>query len=210
MKNLIYLLTIIALISSCGLTSKYKSGQHAVFAKLLTNDEIAEINRNGEIYRYINFNHPGFMYGTLRIIKTQNPNVFNFVEVGDWFVSSETRDKYGFFKIATLDTVKYDSLGNILSRVSYDMSRDGFNLVYSCYGRIDENGFTQSVKRFINKVLTDEYSSKVIDYIDPKSDIQKNKIPFGVDKHYYLDGTLAYIKTYDTNGKLISEEKYRR
>ena len=37
---------------------------------------------------------------------------------------------------------------------------------------------------------------------------QKNKIPFGTDKGYYPDGHLAYVRSYDANGRLISEEKH--
>ena len=39
--------------TSCGLVSKYPSGQHSVYAKMLTQSDKEQINRKGEISKDI-------------------------------------------------------------------------------------------------------------------------------------------------------------
>ena len=53
---------------------------------LSTEDKYA-IQQRGEIIRQIEFNDPArhsLLRGKLRILKTEDPQAYNFVEVGEW------------------------------------------------------------------------------------------------------------------------------
>lgn len=86
MKRLLIIGTAL-LFAACGLVSKYPNGQHATYAKMLTAEEKDLIRQKGEIVKDIEFNKPasnGLLKGTLRIIRTDDPDIFNFIEIGQW------------------------------------------------------------------------------------------------------------------------------
>ena len=64
------------------------------------------------------------------------------------------------------------------------------------------------MKVYENGILVAEHTRNVLNYLEPKSDLHKDKIPFGTDKGYHRDGKLAYVRSYDDKGKLVAEKKY--
>ena len=208
MRTFSYVIILGFTFFSCGLTSRYEDNQHSVFARLLTENDRNEIRTNGEIYKYVNSSD--FAKSALRIIKTDKSDLFNFVEIGDWVINSSSQNRSGLINFQSIDSITYDSLGNALRRVIYDETKNGLQLTNMWTGSLEKDGFIQHMKVYENKILRTEYSRRVLNYLEPKSDLQKKKIPFGVEKGYLLDGTLGIVRTYDQNGKLINEEKYGR
>lgn len=171
------------------------------------------IQETGEITRQIEFNDPArhcLLRGKLRILKTEDPHAFNFVEVGEWVNHGHYSNADETIDLEFRDSVVYDENGNTISRRTYQKHGDVFQMKEDWSSELVEGRFLQHVKTYENGALIAEYTRNVLNYLEPKSDLQKNKIPFGTDKGYYPDGKLAYIKSYDNNGNLISEKKLAR
>jgi len=211
-KNLLIIWTGV-IITSCGLVSKYQNGQHSVYAKMLTQTDKEQINENGEITKDIELGNPvdnGLLKGTLRIMKTENEEVFNFIEVGQWIEHGRYGNSGQLHNIESRDTITYDNNGNTVLRRVYDKQDGVFRMTNDWTSEIISGSFIQHFKVYNKGILIADYSKKVLDSSNPKSDLQKRKISVGTDKGYYQNGKLAYIKTYDQEGKLVSEEKYGR
>ena len=180
---------------------------------MLTADDKNAIQQSGEITRQIEFNDPAshrLLKGKLRILKTENPHTLNFVEIGEWIsqgcypISGQSNE------LEFRDRLVYDENGNALSRRKYEKHGEQFQIREEWTSEFVEGRFLQHVKIYEEGVLVAEYTRNVLNYSEPKSDLQKNKIPFGTDKVYYPNGNLAYVMSYDDNGQLIVEEKHKR
>ena len=199
--------------TSCGLVSKYQSAQHSEYAKVLSQAEKDQINLSGEITKDIELGNPAtesLLKGTLRIIRTERPDVFNFVEIGQWINHGRYGNSGQMHNIEFRDTIVYDNDGNTLSRRVYDRQDGTYKMTNDWSSEIIQDFFVQHFKVYDKGILRAEYSRKVVDYLVPKSDLEKIKIPVGIDKGYFQNGKLGYIKTYDQEGKLVSEGKYER
>lgn len=180
---------------------------------MLSTDDKDAIQQRGEITRQIEFNDPArnsLLKGKLRILKTDDHQTLNFVEVGEWvshgqYASSSQKNRLEF-----RDSLVNDENGNTLSRRIYEKHGEQFQVKEEWSSELIEGRFLQHMKVYDAGVLVAEYTRNVLNYLEPKSDLQKNKIPFGTDKGYYPDGHLAYVRSYDANGVLISEEKLAR
>lgn len=211
LRKLCWLMSVMTISVSCALTSKYSDNQHAAFARMLSAEEKSEINETGEITQNAEFgsSSPGFVLrGKYRILKTKDPTVFNFVEVGRWITHSESPQRRFTHPIQFRDTTIYDTLGNILNRVVYDLVESDYKKTNEWTSSMEGGNFIQHVKAYNNDTLRAEYSRKVLDYKKPMSDRLKRKVPAGAEKTYRSDGTLWREKTYNPSGKLISEKKY--
>ena len=167
------------------------------------------IRQRGEITRRIEFNDPAshcLLQGNLRILKTENPKSFNFVEVGEWVRQGHHSNSSEMNSLEFRERLVNDENGNTISRRIYEKHGDAFEIKEEWSSELIEGRFLQHVKAYENGVLVNEYTRKVLNYLEPKSDLKKDKIPFGTDKGYYPDGKLAYMRSYDDNGRLISEE----
>ena len=209
------LLTIWAglVITSCGLVSKYQSGQHSIYAKMLTQRDKDQINENGEITKDIELGNRAdneLLKGTLRIIKTDNQKVFNFIEIGQWINHGRYASSGREHNVEFRDTITYDNNGNTVLRHVFDKQDGIFRMTNDWTSEMINGSFIQHFKVYHKGILVEDYSKKVLNPSNPKSDLQKKKILIGVDKGYYSNGKLAFIKTYDQEGKLVSEEKYGR
>ena len=176
---------------------------------LSTQDKDA-IQQGGEITRQIEFNDPArhsLLKGKLRILKTENPQAFNFVEVGEWVRHGHHSNSGEMSSLEFRDRLINDENGNTVSRRIYEKHGDVFEMKEDWSSELIEGRFLQHIRAYENGVLVAEYTRNVLNYLEPKSDLQKDKIPFGTDKGYYPDGNLAYVRSYDDNGKLISEER---
>jgi hypothetical protein len=177
---------------------------------MLSTEDKDAIRQSGEITRRIEFNDPAshcLLQGNLRILKTENPKSYNFVEVGEWVRQGHHSNSIEMDSLEFRERLVYDENGNTLSRRIYEKHGDVFEMKEDWSSELIDGRFLQHVKAYENGVLVREYTRNVLDYLEPKSDVKKNKIPFGTDTGYYLDGRLAYTRRYDDNGKLISEEK---
>jgi hypothetical protein len=177
---------------------------------MLSIEDKAAIQRSGEITRQIEFNDPArhsLLKGKLRILKTENPQTFNFVEVGEWV----SHGQHVSSKEAThqfRESVVYDDNGNTVSRRIYEKHGAAFQIKEEWSSEMVEGRFLQHVKVYEDGHIVAEYTRNVLNYMEPKSDSQKDKIPFGTDKVYYPDGHLAFTRSYDNNGKLIGEKNH--
>jgi|GEM_PF-2931294 hypothetical protein len=205
-RNLIIIVTV-GLLTSCGLTSKYQNAQHSVYAKMLTTDEMNTINQKGEITRDIEFNDPNdnrLLKGKLRILKTDRQDVFNFVEIGEWIDHGRLGNSGKYHNLEYRDTTFNDNLGNSISRVVYDKDKQNkFSLGERWTSKPQGDSFIRHIEIFKDRVLISEYDLKLQDFNNPKSDIQKKKIPTGTRKDYSPSGQLISTKTFDNNGQLI-------
>ena len=178
---------------------------------MLSTADKAAIQRSGEITRQIEFNDPArhnLLRGTLRIIKTEDPKTFNFVEVGEWVNHGHYSNSDETIDLEFRDSVVYDENGNTVSRTLYQKHNDVFQKKEDWTSEINEGRFLQHVKIYENGILAAEYTRNVLNYLEPKSDLLKNKVPFGTDKSYFPNGKLQSAKSYDINGELISEVKH--
>lgn len=178
---------------------------------MLSSEDKNAIQQSGEIIRQIEFNDPArhsILRGKLRIIKTENPQNFNFVEVGEWISHGQYSDANQSDRHEFRDNVVYDENGNALSRHIYERHDGQFQMKEDWTSEVVDGRFLQHVKVYENGVLVAEYTKNVLDYLVPKSDPKKRKIPFGTDRGYYSDGKLAFVRNYDNNGELISEVKH--
>ena len=178
---------------------------------MLTAKDKYAIEQTGEITRQIEFNDPArhcLLRGKLRILKTEDPQTLNFVEVGEWVYhghrsSSDQPDAHEF-----RDSLLYDEHGNTLSRRIYEKHGEQFQIKEQWSSELIDGRFLQHMKVYENGILVAEYTRNVVNYLEPKSDLQKDKVPFGTDKGYHHDGTLAYVRSYNDEGKLVAEKKY--
>lgn len=202
------------LATACGLVSKYADGQHRVYAEMLTAKEKEQISRTGEITKDIEFNNPTsntILKGTLRVIRTDDPDIFNFVEIGQWINHSRISSSGKYHNREFRDTIVSDNLGNILSRAIYYNDRDDrYVLGERWTSKKGNNSFIRHVKIFNNNVLISEFDMKIIDFNAPKSGLQKQGVIIGIRKDYSASGQLVSTKTFDENGKLIREERQVR
>src|SRR5688500_12294098 len=121
-KMLVIIIWTGIMTTSCGLVSKYPSGQHAVYSKMLTQVDKDQISQKGEMSKDIVLGTSGdndLLKGTLRILKTDNPDVYNFVEIGQWINYGRLGNSGKYHNLEYKDTTVNDNLGNSLSRVVY-------------------------------------------------------------------------------------------
>ena len=216
MKNYPVILFIGLLISSCALTRNYQNPQHVVYARMLTPDEKILINRKGEIIRNIELYDPldqslwhGMLKGTLRILKTENPEVFNFIEIGQWVTLTRATGQM-MTNYHVRDTILNDSLGNTLSRMSYHEDQLGkYSLKKKCTSKTIDHQFIQHFEIFTDTALVEEFDMKILDHDLPKSDSRKRKIMIGT-YNIYNDGEIAWTRIYDCDGNKIKESKRER
>jgi hypothetical protein len=176
---------------------------------MLTAKDKYAIEQTGEITRQIEFNDPArhcLLRGKLRILKTEVPQTFNFVEVGEWVYHGHRSGELDTHEFR--DSLLYDEHGNTLSRRIYEKHGEQFLIKEQWNSELIDGRFLQHMKMYENGVLVAEYTRNVLNYLEPKSDTQKDKIPFGTDKGYHHDGTLAYVRSYNDDGQLIAEKKY--
>lgn len=214
MRNFTITFIIIAIKASCGLVSKYPNGQHSIYAKMLTQSDKAEINQKGEITKDIELGNPGddsLLKGTLRIMKTNDPDLFNFIQIGQWIDHGRLGNSGKVHNLEFRDTIVYDNSGNILSRVVYYKNKP---TEYSLGERwtIEEvdSYFVRHIKQYKDNILISEYDRKLLEFNIPKSDFQKKTILIGTRNDYSSKGQLISRKIYNNNGELLKEEKYGR
>lgn len=195
------------MITSCGLVSKYQSGQHSVYAKMLTQADKVQINQKGEITKDIELGtsaNDDLLKGTLRIMRTDNPDIYNFVETGQWINHGKLGNSGKYHNLEFKDSTVNDNLGNSLSRIVYYKDKPNeFILGERWTSKQQGETFIRHVEIFKGKVLIIEYDLKLLDFKTPKSDSQKKKIPIGIRKDYSPSGQLISTKTFDDKGRLI-------
>ncbi|AYB34158.1 hypothetical protein [Chryseolinea soli] len=213
MKNYSVILFVALFAGACAMTRKYQDPQHAIYARMLTPDEKNEINRTGEITKNIELYDPmdknlwhGMLKGTLRILKTENPEVFNFVEIGIWVTLTRPKGQITT-NYRVKDSTENDRQGNTLSKVRYyEGQAETYYLEKKCTSKMIDQQFIQHVEVFMDTALVMEYNMRVLDYGTPKSDSQKQKIVVGMYNEYFK-GKLVRTKVYDNDGNLILESK---
>jgi hypothetical protein len=204
-------LTIVFFITtSCGLVKSDQRALHDQYSGILTTEDKRVIAETGELFKDIEHDDVGrnvFIKGRLRILKTEQDGIFNFVKVGEWIDHARYGNSGSYHDLEFRDTLTYDNNGNTIRRTVYDKKYGTFQMTNNWTGEIVNDLFVQRMKVYDKGILIAEYSRRVVDHLTPKSDLEKNKIPYGEDKEY-RDGKVSRVKTYDTNGKLVSDEKY--
>jgi hypothetical protein len=212
MKTYLGIIVVLSITTSCGLVTRNDRAVHNQYSNILTDEDKEIITETGELYKDIELDDPDrhvFLKGRFRILKTDQEGIFNFVEVGQWIDHSRYGNSGSYHNLEFRDTLTYDSNGNTTRRAVYDKKYGTFQLTNSWTGEIVNGSFIQQMKVYDKGLLISEYSRKIVNYLTPKSDLQKTKIPFGEEKAY-RDGKLIRVKIYDTNGKIVSDEKYGR
>ena len=214
MRKILIIIWIGGMTTSCGLVSKYQSAQHQVYAKMLSQTDKEQINQKGETTKHIELGNAAddsLLKGTLRIIKTDNPDIFNFVEIGQWINHGRLGNSGKYHNLEFKDTTVNDSLGNSLSRVAYYKDRNSEYLLGERWTTKQiNNPPIRHVEIFKDRVLISEYDLKLVDFGKARSDIQKEKIKFGTRNDYSPGGQPISKTTYDENGNVLSEERYGR
>lgn len=171
---------------------------------MLSQADKEQINQRGEISKDVELGTSkdiDLLKGTLRILKTDKSNVFNFVEVGQWINHGRLGNSGKYHNLEFKDTTINDNLGNSISRVVYYKDEPN-EYVLGERWTLKESAI-RHVEIFRDKILIREYDLKLKDFNNPMSDIQKRKIPIGTRKDYSSSGQLISTKTFDDNGQLI-------
>ncbi len=209
--QLVFILLGLAL-SGCGLFSRYKSNQHGVYARSLSQAEKDRINAEGEIRKDIawgSVSQNSFLKVTLRIMKTDRAHVFKFVEIGEWIEHARLGNDGPYHYHEVRDTAMNDERGNTLSRVVYYKDKSNiYTLGERWTSTVTESSFIRHIKVFDKGTLVRQYDEKQIDFKELKSDRQKTRINIGVRKEYLQSGELASIIHYDDNGVIVKKEKF--
>lgn len=181
---------------------------------MLTPEERDIINKRGELIKSIELANPkdaSLLKGTLRILKTDKQDFYNFVEIGQWINHSRLGNSGKYHNLEFKDTTNNDNLGNTTFRVIYYRDNmDEFTLGERWTSTKDHNSFIRHIEIFKNEFIISEYDVKITDFNTPKSDRQKKGVVIGTRKDYSASGQLVSTKTSDENGKLIKEETYGR
>jgi len=207
----IFLTAVVLAAMPFRLFSNYQDAQPSTYTKMLSTDDKDAIQQRGEITRQIVFNDPArhsLLKGKLRILKTEDPQTFKFVEVGEWVSHGHHVNFLQSNDFEFRDKLLYDENGNTLSRRIYEKHGESFQVKEEWSSEVKEGRFLQHVKVYEDGVVAEEYTWRVKNYLEPMSDSQKDKIHFGTDRVYYPDGKVAYVRSYNDDGKLISEEKF--
>jgi hypothetical protein len=208
-----FIITIASLLTtSCGLVISNPRALHNQYSGILTDEDKKLITERGELFKDLEHDDPGrhvYVKGRLRILKTDQEGIFNFVKVGQWIDHGRYGNSGSYHNLEFRDTLTYDYNGNTTRRTVYDKKYGSFQMTDLWTGEIVDDIFIQKMSVYDKGILIAEYSRKIINYLTPKSDLDKTKIPFG-DEKAYKDGELIRVKTYDSHGKLVSDEKYGR
>jgi hypothetical protein len=163
-KNLLIAITLF-ITTSCGLVMSDQRLLHNQYVGLLTHEEKNVIRETGEIFKDLEYNDADkHMYskGTLRILKTDKENIFNFVKVGEWIDHGRYGNSGSYHNLEFRDTLTYDSNGNTTRRKVYDKKYGDFQMTHSWTGELANNSFIQKMKVYDKGILAIEYSMKIV------------------------------------------------
>ena len=174
--------------TSCGLVKSDQRILHDQYAGILTTEDKRILAEIGELFKNVEHNDPErnvFIKGRLRVLKTEQDGIINFVKVGQWIDHARYGNSGSYHNLEFRDTLTYDNNGNTTRRIVYDKKYGTFQMTESWTGEIVNEKFIQRMSVYDKGILIAEYSRKVVDYLTPKSDLEKNKIPYGEDKELY-------------------------
>lgn len=117
-----FVLPIIILLSQCALLDGYKDNTHAMYAKMLTSNEIQKLLEGDTIEKTID---KPYMNGKLLVYHLGNER-YNFIEIGKWdehFITLQNGAKREIMR-----TTEYDNYGNVRKRVVYEINKKTQNL----------------------------------------------------------------------------------
>lgn len=212
MRTGLQFLIVVFITTSCGLVKSNQRALHDQYSGILTTEDKRVLAQTGELFKDIEHDDPSrnvFVKGRLRILKTEHDGIFNFVKVGQWIDHGCYGNSGSYHNLEFRDTLTYDNNGNTTRRMVYDRKYGTFQMIESWTAEMVNGQFIQRMSVYDKGILIAEYSRKIIDFLTPKPDLEKNKIPYGEDKEY-KNGKVSRVKTYDTNGKIISDEQYGR
>lgn len=166
------LLIIIIFLTTCALFDGYKDNTHAMYARMLTSEEIQKLHERDTIEKTINTNS---LNGRLLVLNL-GYGKFNFVEIDKWeehFTSSE----YGEIVMTT----EYDDYGNIRKRLVQKISKktQGSSNIEEWRSdliNVDNDTVLIQFRKSIQKNQTYYTVFKVINFQTLQSDRLKEKI----------------------------------
>jgi hypothetical protein len=149
------------------------------------------------------------MKGTLRILKTDGSNSLSYIPINRWIYSGSYPTIIGTGRISFRDTVTYDSLGNIIKSVSYTGKNNKFKLHDRTISQYKDSLYIEYREYLKDNKVRRSFSNRIADFNIPQAYDNKTKVLIEMRKNY-KNGKIKVKQTYDTNGKLITSEKYKR
>jgi hypothetical protein len=208
----IYKVTIIGLLLLLQtLVVPGQGSTNTFYNQLLTTQDKRIISKDGRMIKDVELNDLSTAYllkGKLMIFKSNDPDHFAFVEVGEWVTHSTTTGVLVPKRL--IDTTNYDNLGNITFSVRYYKQKSGFELSKRITKKISGIKFIQHVEYFRDGALVQDLDTQVIEHDTLKPDGEKLKKPIGTWNEYNRKGHLKLRRVFDDSGNLLKEEKYAR
>ena len=131
---------------------------------MLSTEDKHAIQQRGEIIRQIEFNDPArhsLLKGKLRILKTEDPQTYNFVEVGEWVSHGHYANSGKQMTLSSEISLVYDENGNTLSRRIYQKHGEQFEVKEDWSSEVINGRFLQHMKVYEDGVLVAEYTRNV-------------------------------------------------
>ncbi len=211
MKTVFYNLVLLLFIILGHQSVHGQYGYGLPFDKLVNEKTKDIVNQTGETFEHIDLINETKNYvlrGTLRVLKTAEPNEFNYLQIGKWIYHGMF-PRMVFGKIIFKDTTEFDSAGNVINKVYYDTKTRDLSLKRKWTSEFKDGIFTQHIETFKNNTLETSLTMRIVDFNILKNELNKVKVPIGSSIEY-RDGKVKTIRDYDNEGKLTGVKKYER
>ena len=210
-----FMLVLSYFMPSCALLDRYKSNQHAIYHKTLTEVHKTEIAKfdSIELQYYGGFeNHTE--KGTLLVTKHNKRNKYNFVERGLWKeVPFEYLDTTENLIISR--TKRYDQYGNLREKETYASFRGGKgvhrnDVWISEIKAIDgDTILVQHIKNyFTDGQVSHQLSVAIPEYKKMRSDYLKTKYKVGWEYEYDRDGSVTDSTMYELSDGVTKQNYF--
>lgn len=142
-----------------------------------------KVRQSGEAFEYVDAVSKNFaMRGTLRILRTEDPNKLNYVPIGKWICNARFPTISGIGKKHSRDTVTYDSLGNILRNVHYIEEGKVFELTYRATSEYKDGFFIETMENLKHNKVKTVFRQRIVDFNVPKAYDYKVMMPIETRK----------------------------
>jgi hypothetical protein len=202
------ILSIVFVLLSC--KANEISLESRTLSRLLGNEERVRLKNDGEIYVSIQSQTAtDTVKGVYRILRIGQSDSYRIVEVGSWYRRLDYFSN-GIRKGSQRDYIVYDSLGNLVSKDSFDKPKgaDSYYLINRFTSSKSDDLFLQHVSVYRkDSTIASEFTLRVINFSEVKGDNLKKKIRYGTQRDFNSKGELVTETKYDENGKMLGSGK---
>ncbi|MDJ1472411.1 hypothetical protein [Xanthocytophaga flava] len=209
--KLSFLIGCCIFFSACGLIGSKgaPNGLYLLYERSLTESEKALIKEKRTLVKGITlYDRKGNEVENGKILVEKQGTMYNFVEVGEWYVTFPKKNSLDLKTGAYHIERKYDQKGNMIAQdVFLQGKTDSLIRVRKMTSTLDTlNQKVVLIENWRvydkNEVLTDTYSLVSPEFEKTLSDRLKPKYQYGKHVRYNPDGTIKSSKLYDLPDKV--------